>query len=61
MQLSGVFFKKKVFLGFSEISREKTFCLGLFLMALPALGSESLLKIDSDAGVFLWDLRNLLV
>ena len=37
----------------------KSACAGVFfLMKLPALGPESLLKRDSDPGVFLRDLRN---
>ena len=59
-QPPGVFCKKqkKVFLGVLEISWEKCLCWGLFLMKLPALGSELLLKRDSGSGVFRWDLGN---
>ena len=37
---------------------EKSLCWSLFLMKLPALGPESLLKRDSGAGAFLWDWGN---
>ena len=49
---------KKVFLRVSEISREKRLCWILFLMKLPALWPESLLKGGSDEEVSLYDFRN---
>ena len=46
-----------MFVKFLQISQENT-CVGVSLTKLQAFGSGTLLKRDSNTGVFLWNLQN---